>query len=231
MIDNEQFVEIVILLIIDSFLFVFNLIGNIAVILCYLLSKECRTIVGMLLLHLAFCDIFAVFRLFQDSLDIVLNEWYPSEDSFSARDWLCTIASSASLFGFYGQSLTLCGIAINRYLRITQAQLYCKYIDRKAHIWTLVLVWLFAVIFHVENYFSVGPPLVTNGTSSVFGVSFNYVVCTTAASIATSLIPLVTLFVTTSYCYGAIFVYFIKSHRAVAAASSKGALLPSLWEK
>ena len=232
MAEETQFTEEISLILVDSLICSFNLIGNAMVILCFALSKKCRSIIGYLLVQLAICDISAVLRLFLDSLDIALGAWYPDTDLFFNRDWLCSILANIFLFGFHLQSLTLCGIAINRYIRITKSHLYCKYVDNKAHVWTLVLVWIFATLFHSEGFFiNDGQPRVSNYTANFGKQSFDYDVCTIGGSIKTRYISTGALFFIAGYCYGGIFKYFILTHREVQSASTKGAIVPSVWEK
>ena len=230
--DNE-YLEVVSLITSNSLLALFNLIGNTSVILCYVLSKECRSVVGLLLLHLAFCDILAILPLFQDSFDVALDKWPHSGDLSLARDWLCTIVAITSVLGFHAQSFTLCAIAINRFLRITKAQLYSKYINWKLHTWSLVCVWIFAVGLPFGEYISTStweqPRVTINGNLSYKTVS--YTACSAGSDFIVNVISILVLLVTVTYCYGAIFRYFIASHRAVEQASARGALIPSIWEK
>ena len=232
MAERPQFTEEISLILVDSLVCSFNLIGNAMVILCFVLSKKCRSIIGHLLVHLALCDTTAILRLFLDSLDMALNAWYQHKDLFFNRDWLCSILANIVLFGFHLQTWTLCGIAINRYIRITKSQLYCKYVDRKAHIWTLVLVWIFAIALHSESFFiKDGQPIVSNYTANFGKISFDYDVCTTGGGLKTPYFSIGALFFISGYCFGGIFKYFVQTHREVQSASANGAIIPSVWEK
>ena len=230
-IEDKTLEEVIVLITIECLLCVLNLVGNAAVILCYVLSKECRSVVGLLLLHLAICDSFAVLRITQDALDIALDKWYTDEQLHFNRNLLCMITANTVVFSFYGQSYTLCGIAINRYMRVTKTSLYCKYVERNGHIWTLVCVWIITAGLHTGNYLAVGPPLVANATNTFAGLSSDYLACAAATSTATRIITSVAVFCTASVCYGGIFKYFIETHLEVKAASTKDALVPSVWEK
>ena len=242
--DYTLLIEVITLLTVNLVLGVTNLIGNFAVNLAWLLSSECKSTLGLLLVHLALCDIGAIFRIVQNCIEIINHVYYGQENTLLTQPIFCDIVVNASLFYFTAEVFTQCGIAIHKYLIVTQASLFNQYVERKLHIWTIVLIWIASLGIRIVWPISVGISI--SGKRSIQTAdnnNFTYALCEitpisededtskrTNRWLYRSL-PIMVLLVVSSLCYGAIFRYFIATHLEVKRLAQPGTELPSLWSK
>ncbi|XP_053323143.1 C-C chemokine receptor type 5-like [Spea bombifrons] len=124
--------------------FLIGFIGNSLVILILIKYKKLRTMTDVYLLNLAISDLFFVFSL-------------PFWAYYILYDWifgntLCKLFSGIYLIGFYGASLFIILLTLDRYLAIVHAVFAMKTRTIKFGIITSILLWMVAILASLPGF-------------------------------------------------------------------------------
>ncbi|KAM8966582.1 C-C chemokine receptor type 5-like [Pelodytes ibericus] len=124
--------------------FIFGFVGNTIVILILIKYKKLRNMTDVYLLNLAISDLIFVFSL-------------PFWAYYIVHDWifgniLCKMLSGIYLIGFYGASLFIIFLTLDRYLAIVHAIFAMKARTMKFGIITSTILWGVAILASLPGF-------------------------------------------------------------------------------
>ncbi|XP_070557380.1 melatonin receptor type 1B-B-like [Ptychodera flava] len=150
LVANPSF--IIVYLLIQTLLMVFGTLGNILVLLAFVLTKKLRSVTNVFIFNLALSDLaVTAFILPFNVVGIVKTHRF-----FAVNSALCEVVAFVCVTSCVASLWNIMAISLNRYIHICRSTYYRSIFSRRNTIAMAVSIWLVSVLIDLPNFLNWG---------------------------------------------------------------------------